>query len=167
MTQLPSDGLVSIRHDLRPGDVGYMTYLHGTLYAPEQGWDHTFDAYVAIPLSEFAKSKSPRERIWIVEKEGRIIGSAAIVKFSEKEAQLRWLLLHPEVRGRGLGRRLVEDALDFCRDVGYSSVFLWTVNTLPIAAQLYQSVGFKQTDELTHELWGSTVTEVRYELALR
>ncbi len=167
MTQLPCDGLVSIRHDLRPGDVGYMTYLHGTLYAPEQGWDHTFDAYVAIPLSEFAKSKSPRERIWIVEKEGRIIGSAAIVKFSEKEAQLRWLLLHPEVRGRGLGRRLVEDALDFCRDVGYSSVFLWTVNTLPIAAQLYQSVGFKQTDELTHELWGSTVTEVRYELALK
>jgi N-acetylglutamate synthase-like GNAT family acetyltransferase len=167
MTQLPFDGLVSIRHDLRPGDVGYMTYLHGTLYAPEQGWDHTFDAYVAIPLAEFAKSKSPRERIWIVEKEGRIIGSAAIVKFSEKEAQLRWLLLHPEVRGRGLGRRLVEEALDFCRDVGYSSVFLWTVNTLPIAAQLYQSVGFKQTDELTHELWGSTVTEVRYELALK
>ena len=167
MTQLPFDGLVSIRHDLRPGDVGYMTYLHGTLYAPEQGWDHTFDAYVAIPLAEFAKSKSPRERIWIVEKEGRIIGSAAIVKFSEKEAHLRWLLLHPEVRGRGLGRRLVEDALDFCRDVGYSSVFLWTVNTLPIAAQLYQSVGFKQTDELTHELWGSTVTEVRYELALK
>jgi len=167
MTQLSSDGLVSIRHDLRPGDVGYITYLHGTLYAPEQGWDHTFDAYVAIPLAEFAKSQSPLERIWIVEKEGRINGSAAIVKFSEKEAQLRWLLLHPEVRGRGLGRRLVEEALDFCRDAGYSSVFLWTVNTLPIAAQLYQSVGFKQTDELTHELWGSTVTEVRYELALK
>jgi len=167
MTQLSSDGLVSIRHDLRPGDVGYITYLHGSLYAPEQGWDHTFDAYVAIPLAEFAKSQSPLERIWIVEKEGMIIGSAAIVKFSEKEAQLRWLLLHPEVRGRGLGRQLVEDALDFCRDVGYSSVFLWTVNTLPIAAQLYQSVGFRQTDELTHELWGSTVTEVRYELALK
>jgi len=89
------------------------------------------------------------------------------VKFSEKKAQLRWLLLHPEVRGRGLGRQLVEGALDFCRDVRYSSVFLWTVNTLPIAAQLYKSVGFKQTDELTHELWGSTVTEVRYELALK
>ena len=32
------------------------------------------------------------------------------------------------------GRKLVEEALDFCRDAGYSSVFLWTVNTLPIAA---------------------------------
>jgi N-acetylglutamate synthase-like GNAT family acetyltransferase len=158
---------ISIRHNLRPGDVGYITYLHGTLYANDQGWDNTFDAYVAIPLSEFAKSHSSRERIWIVEKGDRIVGSVTIVKFSDKKAQLRCLLLDPEVRGMGLGRRLVEEALDFCRVVGYSSVFLWTVNKLPIAAHLYQSAGFKQTEELTHELWGSTVTEVRYELALK
>lgn len=160
----PFDRPVSIRHDLRPGDVGYITYLHGILYAPEQGWDHTFDAYVAIPLAEFARSRSTGERIWIVEDGDRIVGSLAIVKFSDKEAQLRWLLLHPEVRGHGIGRKLVEEALDFCWDAGYSSVFLWTVNTLPIAAKLYQSVGFKQTEELTHVLWGKLVTEVKYEL---
>jgi GNAT superfamily N-acetyltransferase len=89
------------------------------------------------------------------------------VKFSEKEAQLRWLLIDPEVRGYGLGRRLLEEALDFCRKAEYSSMFLWTVNTLPVAAMLYQSVGFKQTEELTHKLWGSVVTEVRYDLALK
>jgi GNAT superfamily N-acetyltransferase len=155
-----------MRHDLRPGDVGYITYLHGILYAPEQGWDHTFDAYVAIPLAEFARSHASRERIWIVEDGERIVGSIAIVKSSEETAQLRWLLLHPEVRGHGIGRRLVEEALDFCRDAGYSSVFLWTVDTLPIAAKLYQSVGFRPTEELAHELWGSMVTEVKYELLL-
>ena len=157
---------ISIRHDLRPGDVGYITYLHGILYAPEQGWDHTFDAYVAIPLAEFARSRLPGQSIWIVEDGERIVGSVAIVKFSERAGQLRWLLLDPEVRGQGIGRRLVEEALDFCRDAGYSSVFLWTVNTLPVAAKLYQSVGFRKTEELTHELWGRTVTEVKYELAL-
>lgn len=161
------DPLISIRNDLRPGDVGYITYLHGTLYAPEQGWNHTFDAYVAIPLAEYAKSISSQERIWIVEKEGRIVGSTAIVKFSDTEAQLRWLLLDPKVRGLGLGRRLVEEGLDFCRRAGYSSVFLWTVDTLPIAAMLYRSVGFEQTEKLTHELWGRIVTEVRYDLALK
>ena len=77
------------------------------------------------------------------------------MRSSEGTAQLRWLLLHPEVRGHGIGRRLVEEALNFCRDAGYSSVFLWTVDTLPIAAKLYQSVGFKPIEELTHELWGS------------
>ena len=165
MSEPSFDRRISIRHDLRPGDVGYITYLHGILYA-DQGWDHTFDAYVAIPLAEFARSHSSRERIWIVEDGERIVGSVAIVKFSERAAQLRWLLLVPEVRGRGIGRKLVEEALDFCRDAGYSSVFLWTVNTLPIAAKLYQSVGFRQTEELTHELWGSMVTEVKYELLL-
>ena len=94
---------ISIRHHLLPGDVGYITYLHAVLYAPEQGWDHTFDSYVAIPLAQFAMRHSPQERIWIAEKEGRIVGCVAIVKFSEKEAQLRWLLLHPDLRGQGTG----------------------------------------------------------------
>lgn len=158
---------VSIRNDLRPGDVGYITYLHGTLYAPEQGWDHTFDAYVALPLSQFAKSHLPRERIWIVEKDAKIVGCVAIVEFSKIDAQLRWLLLDPAVRGQGFGRVLVNEALDFCRDAGYSSVFLWTVANLPVAARLYESVGFEKTEEITHELWGSTVTEVKYELVLK
>jgi len=167
MSEPFSDRRISIRNDLQPGDLGYIAYLHGILYAPEQGWDHTFDAYVAMPLAVFAKSHSSRERIWIAEKGGKIVGSAAIVKFSEKEAQLRWLLLDPDVRGQGLGRRLVEEALDFCRRAEYSSVFLWTVNTLPVSAMLYRAMGFKETEELTHELWGSVVTEVRYELALK
>ena len=162
----PSEPPISIRHHLLPGDVGYITYLHAVLYAPEQGWDHTFDSYVAIPLAQFAMRHSPQERIWIAEKEGRIVGCAAIVKASENAAQLRWLLLRPEVRGRHYGRRLVEEALHFCREAGYSSVFLWTVSTLPAAAALYRSVGFKETEKVTHELWGSEVTEVKYELEL-
>ena len=76
---LPS---VSIRHHLLPADIGYITYLHAVLYAPQQGWDHTFDSYVAIPLAEFAMRHSPQERIWIVESNGRIMGCVAIVKFS-------------------------------------------------------------------------------------
>lgn len=183
------DPSVSIRHDLRSGDIGYITYLHAILYA-DQGWDYTFDAYVAIPLAEFARSqsqsqmqsqmqsqlqsdtparsriRSPRERIWILENKDRIVGSLAIVEHNENEAQLRWFLLTPKLRGRGTGRWLVESALEFCRSCGYRSVFLWTVNTLPIAAELYRSVGFEPKEELTHEIWGRSVTEVRYELQL-
>ncbi len=166
MRSLPNSASISLRHDLRPGDVGYITYLHGTLYAQDQGWDYTFDAYVAGPLAEFAKSQSSREHIWILEKEGKIVGSISVVTYSDKEAQLRWLLLDPSIRGRGIGRWLVEEALEFCGAVGYSSVFLWTVKTLTIATELYQSLGFRATEEQTHELWGSIITEVRYDLEL-
>ena len=170
MVTLPSNDLkssISIRHELHPGDVGYITYLHGIIYADEQGWDHTFDAYVAIPLSEFSKSQSDRERIWIVEAGGEIVGSAAIVKFSETQAQLRWLLLDRSIRGIGLGRQLVDEALKFSLDAGYSYVFLWTVKALSAATNLYESFGFRKTQEETHEIWGGVVTEVRYELKLQ
>jgi cytosine/creatinine deaminase len=164
---LKPDGSIRIRKEMRPGDVGYITYLHAILYTPDQGWDHTFDSYVAIPLAEFALRKSPQERIWIVENEGGISGSVAVVRFSEREAQLRWLLLCPDLRGRGLGRRLVEEAVAFCRDAGYKSIFLWTVDALPVAARLYRSAGFREMEKVTHELWGSVVTEVKYEMELK
>ncbi|MBP7068470.1 MULTISPECIES: GNAT family N-acetyltransferase [Methanothrix] len=160
------DPSLGMRHDLHPGDIGYIIYMHGIFHALEQGWDHTFEVYVAVPLAEFAQSKSSREKIWILEEGDRIAGSVAIVKRTEEEAQLRWLLLEPEIRGRGIGKWLVEEALDFSRISGYESIFLWTVETLYIAANLYRSVGFVQRERLTHEIWGSTVTEVKYELPL-
>jgi N-acetylglutamate synthase-like GNAT family acetyltransferase len=154
---------VSFRNQLKPGDIGYLTYLHGILYAQEFGWDFTFEAYVAVPLAEFAKAHNDRERIWIVEKDGHITGSVAIVEASLTEAQLRWMLLTPDLRGYGLGRYLVETALDFCKDQGYSTVFLWTVSLLTVATRLYQSVGFHLTEEKTHRIWGAELTEQRYE----
>ena len=162
--ELPAN--VSIRNQLKAGDIGYLTYLHGILYANEYGWDYTFETYVAGPLAEFAKRHNNRERIWIVEKDGQITGSVAIVEASEQEAQLRWMLLTPDLRGQGLGRTLVEQALDFCKKQEYHSVFLWTVSLLTAATKLYQSVGFQLTDEKTHRIWGAKLTEQRYDLKL-
>ena len=164
VNKLPPD--VIIRTDLRPGDIGYVIYLHGRLYAAEYGWDHIFEAYVAGPLSEFAKSRGERERIWIVEKNAIIAGSIAIVEASKDEAQLRWFLIHPDLRGKGIGRHLMGEAMEFCRTSGYARVFLLTEHGLTRAARLYQSFGFQLTDEKTHELWGTAVTEQRYELDL-
>jgi GNAT superfamily N-acetyltransferase len=158
---------ITIRHNLRPGDIGYLTYLHGTLYAAEYGWDHTFEAYVAGPLAEFAKSPGERERIWVVEQKAQVAGSIAIVEATPEVAQLRWFLLHPDVRGHGLGRRLIEDALRFCRAQDYALIFLWTVSALTAAARLYHTVGFQLTEEHPQQIWGATVTEQRYDLPLR
>ncbi len=157
---------ISIRSQLKPGDIGTLAYLHGILYAREYGWDYTFEAYVAGPLAEFAKAHNARERIWIVEKDGQIAGSIAIVEASEQEAQLRWMLLTPDLRGQGLGRLLVQEALEFCQAQGYASVFLWTVSLLTPATRLYQSVGFRLTEQKSHHIWGADLTEQRYDLML-
>lgn len=163
---MPS-AIVRIRNDLRPGDIGAIIYLHGILYAREFGFDHTFEPYVAAPLAEFVKNQTDRECIWIVEKQGRVMGSIAIVQFSKTRAQLRWLILHPEVRGQGIGTTLVEEAVNFCRVSGYVSVFLWTIDFLGAALKLYTAAGFELTETNTHPVWGKTLTEEKYELKLQ
>jgi len=160
----PENGL-RVRTGLTPGDVGQITYLHGVVYDEEYGLDTTFEAYVAKPLADFTLNQdNPRQRIWVVEKDGVVCGSVAVVEHSHEEAQFRWLILSRESRGLGLGRRLIEWALRFCRDQGYRTVFLWTFSELEAAAYLYRSHGFKLTEEKTHTKWGREITEQRYDL---
>jgi GNAT superfamily N-acetyltransferase len=162
----PHDPPYLLRNDLRPGDVGMIVHLHGVIYAREYGFDPTFEAYVAGPLSEFVLSRTARDRIWIAEREGRIVGCIAIVGTSEKEAQLRWYLVDPSARGRGLGRRLLHEAVGFSKECGYESVFLWTVSALTTAAQLYRSAGFQKVEANPGRRWGVEVVEEKYMLKL-
>jgi GNAT superfamily N-acetyltransferase len=136
--QPPGD--VSIRTDLRPGDLGAVVRLHGTVYARERGFDPTFEAYVAGPLAEFVRSGSPRERLWLAERHGEVVGCVAIVESAPGMAQLRWYLVAPEARGAGLGTRLLRETVAFCRGQGYASVVLWTESALTVAARLYRSM---------------------------
>ncbi len=155
-----------LRTDLKPGDIGAIVQMHGVLYAREYGFDHTFEAYVAGPLAEFACSASPQERLWIAERDGRIIGCIAIVAASPQTAQLRWFLVEPSARGTGLGKRLLHEAVAFCRDCDYQSIVLWTVSALTAAAHLYRSAGFKKVEEKPGRMWGVDVVEEKYELRL-
>jgi hypothetical protein len=70
---------VRLRWDLRPGDIGYVIYLHGLLYRDDFGWDHTFEGYVAQSFADFAIDYDPdRDRLWIAELGGEIVGCIGI-----------------------------------------------------------------------------------------
>ena len=157
---------INIRTELKPGDLGYITYLHGKIYAEEYGFDTSFEPYVARPLSDFSLSENQRQKIWIVETSDEIVGCIAIVDAGDNLAQLRWLLLTKEARGQGIGKKLMKYAIDFCSEQGFDGVFLWTVDLLVEAAGLYRSHGFKITEEKIHKLWGLMLNEQRYDLKL-
>jgi len=159
---------LQIHTGLRPGDLGYVIYLHGTLYAREYGLDHTFEGEVANGMGEFAKLFDEKKDYFAVaELEGRIVGSIAINGLLNHTAQLRWFLLDPSVRGMGLGKRLITEALDFCRERKFRSVYLWTISELKTAAHIYHETGFQITQEIKREIWGGVRTEQRYDLQLR
>jgi N-acetylglutamate synthase-like GNAT family acetyltransferase len=158
---------MQIRTRLEPGDIGYVVYLHGTLYAREYQLDHAFEGYVAQRIGEFAQQyDSSKDYIAIAELDGQIVGSIVINGLPDNTAMLRFFLVHPDARGRGLGYLLMNNALAFCREHSFKSVFLWTISELKAAAHLYKQAGFECTERNTHERWGALRTEERYDLVL-
>jgi ribosomal protein S18 acetylase RimI-like enzyme len=158
--------VINIRNELRPGDVEQIVTLHGTIYAQEYGFDATFARYVQGPLTDFARAMNPRDRMWIAEGEGQIVGCIAIIAVSATEAQLRWYLVDPSARGLGLGRRLLASAVEFSQEMGYRFIFLWTVSALTTAAHLYRTQGFTKVEERPGRQWGVDVVEEKYVLEL-
>lgn len=155
-----------MRTALQPGDFGAIVAMHGRLYAAECAFDTTFEAYVAEPFAAFVRRASPRERIWIEDRDGGIAGCVAIVEADATTAQLRWFLVDPSTRGTGLGRRLLDQAIAFSRDAGYDRLILWTVAGLAAARHLYTRAGFVLVESAPARRWGVDVTEERYELPL-
>lgn len=103
--------------------------------------------------------------LWIAEVDGEIAGSIAVTKSSDGVAQLRWFILDNQYQGLGIGKKLMETALNFCKEQGYQQVFLWTVNILGAARHLYRKYGFERTEEKSNDEWTeNTIIEERWDL---
>jgi GNAT superfamily N-acetyltransferase len=142
---------------------------HGEVYAAEFGWDQSFEALVARIVADYAAGHdSTREAAWIAELEGRRVGCIFCVADPAREstALLRILLVHPDGRGRDLGRRLLATCLEFARDAGYERVRLWTNHPLAAARRLYLERGFRLIAEEPHHSFGVDLVGQTYELGL-
>lgn len=157
----------SIRHELRPGDLGRIIALHGVVYDALPGFGLRFEAYVARTVAEYVLDAGQNGRIWLAERNGELLGCTAMILRDRERGQLRWVLVDPAARGIGLGKNLVNRALDYGRRQGCSQVFLETTDGLPESQQLYEALGFKVVSEIREELWDGVRPLIHMELALK
>jgi GNAT superfamily N-acetyltransferase len=153
----------------RPGDLGWVVMAHGEVYAHEFGWGPDFEALVARIVADYAGGHdSRRETAWIAEIDGKRVGCIFCLADPDHEdiALLRILLVHPDGRGRNLGRRLLGACLEFARKAGYARVRLWTNHPLAAARHLYLERGFRLIDEKPHHSFGADLIGQTYELEL-
>jgi ribosomal protein S18 acetylase RimI-like enzyme len=158
-----------IRRELRAGDLGAIVAHHGRVYGKEYGVDSTFEGHVASSVARAALRgfPSPREAICLVELEGEHAGSLALTDEDDGEAAIRWFVLSPNVRGRGLGRQLLGELLARASETGYRRVWLETFSELEAAAHLYRDHGFEVVSADATPRWGrERIVYQRYELEL-
>ena len=151
----------------QPGDLGWVVMAHGEQYASEFGWNMELEAFIAQIVADYAATQDPtREQAWIAEVNGRRVGCVSCVRKDNATAQLRILLVTDEGRGRGLGRRLVQQCIDFARAAGYEKMVLWTNDPLAAARHLYLEAGFRLTGEEPHHSFGLDLVGQSYQLDL-
>lgn len=161
---------VAIRSDLRPGDLGRIIALHGAAYA--EGDAHSglrFEAYVARTIAEFIIDNRGRGKVFLAERDGDLVGCAAMVERRDNgttHGQLRWVLTDPAMRGRGLGKHLVELAIAHARDSGWRSVFLETTGGLDASMRMYVRLGFVVERCEAQRLWSDDGEMIVMRLAL-
>lgn len=107
----------------------------GTVY-----YDETTDALYQL------FSGTPRSVYFIAEEEGRVVGGGGIFPspgMPPDTCELVKMYLLPEVRGIGLGKKIIRQCLHFAREAGYKQVYIETMPELQQAMKTYEKLGFQ------------------------
>jgi GNAT superfamily N-acetyltransferase len=160
---------VELRRGYEPGLIGRVGELHGRYYARTWGVGAAFEIMMLRDLCDFIELYDPDRDIVLSAYIGELlIGSISILggKSGAGDAQLRFFLVDPKYHGLGAGRALLNGALEWCRERGFSRVFLWTVDHLPQSRQLYEKAGFRVTTRCTDTRYSATLESLRMECSL-
>ncbi len=151
-----------------PGDMGWVIRRQTQLYAQEHGWNGSFESMLAEIAGKFVANYDPRrERCWIAERNGEIVGSVFLVKAGKATGQLRMLYVEPSARGLGIGGRLVGECIEDARTKGYRRLILWTNDILAAARKIYIAAGFRLEKEERHQSFGQKLVGQYWSLDLK
>ncbi len=159
---------VKIRTGLKPGDLGWILYNHGVLYADEKGYDISFEKDIVVSMQEFMDHYiHGNANIWLAEKDDKIVGSIAAVPSNDRDVDLRWILVLPEARGSGIGTQLMEKMISYCQGNKWEKIHCRDVEKDSPGIPLYLEQGFETVSEEKLDKWGRVWDSIHYVLHLQ
>jgi ribosomal protein S18 acetylase RimI-like enzyme len=151
-----------------PGLIGTIASLFDRSIAATHGVDWTLDVMIAEQQCEFFRRfDAQRDRVWVA-MDGNIPRGGLTIDGPRSEtgrhsARLRFFILDEGLRGHGLGRRMVSEAMRFCQEKRYERVYLTTLPGLDAALHLYQEQGFALVSEASGSFHGTRYVEQKLE----
>ncbi|NNE98771.1 MAG: GNAT family N-acetyltransferase [Pyrinomonadaceae bacterium] len=80
-------------------------------------------------------------------KEGKLLGTVGLYPFDEGRIELRKMYFLPEIRGKGLGGKILKRMIEASKKKGYRQIILETASVLKEAIGLYKKFGFIEAHE--------------------
>ena len=157
---------LEITEDPPPGALSRIVGMQAEWYAVNWGFGRLFEAKVATEVGAYALAQPhPDCRTWVVRDAIGVAGSITIDGRDTPVARLRWFFVEERARG-GLGGRLLDHALAFCRERGFREIWLTTFDGLHAARRLYERAGFTLEHQAFDTTWGVEVQEQLFRLRL-
>lgn len=156
---------VVIETGYRPGLIGRLSELMTSHMAKTEGFGLSFEARISADMAEFMpRAGNPDCRTWVALVGNEVVGGVSIdgEDIGKGTAHLRWFVVAPEMRGRGVGYLLLQAALSFVDERDFKETRLWTTKELKAAGRLYEALGFHIEEEFRGDQWGSSTTELVY-----
>lgn len=151
----------------RPGDMGLIIHSHAVQFAEDYGWNEEFEALVAEKTAEFIRNFDPaRERCWLAEHNGKMVGSLCLVHVKDDVAELRLPFVTSEARNLGIGKSMLAEAVRFARHAGYKKLTMWTESIHDHARDLFEDEGLRIMREIQHHRFGKDLVGQHWEMDL-
>ncbi|MGQ9903362.1 MAG: acetylglutamate kinase [Anaerolineae bacterium] len=111
-------------------------------YAQSLGFSLCFQGFDAELAGLPGKYAPPQGRLLLARVEGQLAGCVALQPIDARACEMKRLYVRPEYRGRGVGRALAQAIVEAGREIGYRTMRLDTLTSMPEAIALYRSMGF-------------------------
>lgn len=83
----------------------------------------------------------------VEDRDARIVGHYGLAPVAPGRCELRKMYLLPGLKGQGLGRRMMEEALELAAGLGFRVMELETNSRLVEAVALYRKYGFREVEK--------------------
>ncbi|KAM0304785.1 hypothetical protein HYE67_001532 [Fusarium culmorum] len=165
---------ISIEPGYRPGLLARCLEMHIIHYHPVNSWGLAFETSVAAAWADLIQrlETNPRNQVFAAVQETddpaaftqKIVGTILVDAENMKQpgtAQIRGFIVDERARGLGVGKRLLNAAMEFVQEQGFDRVSLYTSRTQETSLFLYNKAGFQIVEDVEKDLWGWKTNELQ------